>query len=358
LAQRRAEEKLTTAFLEGDLAPGKYHDGGNLGLYLRVEPKGQRFWVQRITIQGKRREMGLGSYPLIDIQYARERAIENKRIAYEGGDPLELRRLAKKGKTPADAKSIAAPTVPNPAAAADTNSQPLIEEDWPALAPYDLARWWKDLSSRDEVAARALRFATLTMTTVADVRQMLWADVDLTAGIWAIPASRSSTRQDRRIPLSGLAGVALRQREASAGSRADEPTAFVFANPSGTALSEMAISSVMHRMHEEALAGKMSGYADPRSGRPAVPLGMRTTFQEWANENGAENEIIQLALRDGAPKSRKSAALLDLMEDWARALRGAAAAQPAQKTAKAPAPADPKRKKARGWAIGSVTGPR
>jgi len=40
--------------------PGKHHDGGGLGLCLRVEPNGARFWVQRIAIRGKRRELGLG----------------------------------------------------------------------------------------------------------------------------------------------------------------------------------------------------------------------------------------------------------------------------------------------------------
>ena len=353
MAQRRAEEKLTTAFLEGDLAPGKYHDGGNLGLYLRVEPKGQRFWVQRITIQGKRREMGLGSFPLIDIQFARERAIENKRIAYEGGDPLELRRLAKKGRAPSETKAV-----PTPGSVTNVESPPAVDEDWPALAPYDLTRWWKDLSSRDDVAARAMRFVTLSMSTMSDVRQMLWGDVDLAAGIWTIPAARSSTRQDRRIPLSPLAVVALRQRESSVGSRADEPTAFVFANPSGAALSEMAISSVMHRMHEEAIAGKMTGYTDPRSGRPAVASGLRTTFQEWANENGLEAEVIQLALRQGAAKTRKPSPLYNLLENWARALRGVTTPPQSTPKAKAPATADPKAKKARGWAIGSVTGLR
>ena len=35
---RRADKALTAVFVKGNLGPGKYHDGGGLGLYLRVEP--------------------------------------------------------------------------------------------------------------------------------------------------------------------------------------------------------------------------------------------------------------------------------------------------------------------------------
>ena len=32
--------------------PGKYHDGAGTGLFLRVDPNGGRFWIQRVTIRG------------------------------------------------------------------------------------------------------------------------------------------------------------------------------------------------------------------------------------------------------------------------------------------------------------------
>lgn len=83
---------LTAAKLNGTLAPGKYHDGGGTGLYLRVEANGSRFWVQRITINGKRREIGLGSPPLVSLATARRKAVANKQIAIDGGDPLAEKR--------------------------------------------------------------------------------------------------------------------------------------------------------------------------------------------------------------------------------------------------------------------------
>ena len=81
------------------LGPGKYFDGTGHGLYLRVEPNGTRFWVQRIVIHGKRREMGLGNYPLISLAEAREAAMANKKLAYLGGDPMAERRKSKRSIT-------------------------------------------------------------------------------------------------------------------------------------------------------------------------------------------------------------------------------------------------------------------
>jgi len=91
---RRNGKALTAASLMAEKAPGKHHDGGGLGLYLRVEPNGARFWVQRITIRGKRRELGLGSPPTVTLAKARDKATDNKRVAIAGGDPLQAKRLA------------------------------------------------------------------------------------------------------------------------------------------------------------------------------------------------------------------------------------------------------------------------
>jgi hypothetical protein len=55
---RRPERALSARFVEMVTQPGKYFDGQ--GLFLRVAKNGARQWVQRITIRGKRREIGLG----------------------------------------------------------------------------------------------------------------------------------------------------------------------------------------------------------------------------------------------------------------------------------------------------------
>ena len=57
-------KKLTSRFIETINKPGKYYDS-NFGLFLRVYPSGSKNWVQRITINGKRREKGLGSLKIL-----------------------------------------------------------------------------------------------------------------------------------------------------------------------------------------------------------------------------------------------------------------------------------------------------
>lgn len=86
---------LTAASVNAAKTPGKYHDGKGTGLFLLVKPTGGRFWVQRLTVRGKRRELGLGSPPVVSLAEAREQALENKRLARMGGDPLAEKRRAK-----------------------------------------------------------------------------------------------------------------------------------------------------------------------------------------------------------------------------------------------------------------------
>ena len=57
-----------------------------------VKDSGRRSWVQRLTIGGKRVNMGLGSYPMIGLAEAREVARENAREAYYGRDPRLTRK--------------------------------------------------------------------------------------------------------------------------------------------------------------------------------------------------------------------------------------------------------------------------
>lgn len=90
--KRHPKEKLTAAFVRTVSEAGKYQDGN--GLMLVVDASGARRWVQRITIRGKRREMGLGPSGLVSLKEARETARENRKLARTGGDPLAAKRLA------------------------------------------------------------------------------------------------------------------------------------------------------------------------------------------------------------------------------------------------------------------------
>jgi integrase len=85
-------QKALTAAAVRNAKPGKHYDGN--GLFLRVDVTGARRWVQRITVRGKQREIGLGSAALVSLAEAREWALSNRRLARAGGDPLAAKREA------------------------------------------------------------------------------------------------------------------------------------------------------------------------------------------------------------------------------------------------------------------------
>ena len=64
------------------------------GLYLKVTKAGRKQWVQRIAYNGKRHDIGLGSYSLISLAEARDTAWNNRKQAKAGGDPLADKRKA------------------------------------------------------------------------------------------------------------------------------------------------------------------------------------------------------------------------------------------------------------------------
>ena len=82
---RHPEKALSAAFIRS-APPGRHADGN--GLYLFVQPAGTRSWVQRLVIRGRRHELGLGAVGLVPLAKAREKALANRRLAREGGDPL------------------------------------------------------------------------------------------------------------------------------------------------------------------------------------------------------------------------------------------------------------------------------
>ena len=66
--------------------PGRYSDGG--GLHLYISKAGRKSWVLRITVDGRRRDIGLGGYPSVSLARAREKAADNRAAIAEGRDPV------------------------------------------------------------------------------------------------------------------------------------------------------------------------------------------------------------------------------------------------------------------------------
>lgn len=404
---RNPRKALTARLVDSALGPGKYFDGN--GLFLKVHPNGSRQWIQRITIRGKRRELGLGSPPAVPLVKAREMALENRGEAMLGGDPLQRKREAARVLTFTQAveeylaskldefknekhkaqwqstldtyakpvlgpKKVSQITVQdvllvlqpiwagktetasrlrgrieavlswataaghrsgdNPARWAGNLKELLPKpskvanaDNHPALALGDVSRWWKALGEREGMAAQALRFQTLCASRSGEVRGMTWAEIEkskstpatsatlrhgvpalsdsdgadsqisrdtpatsATSATWTIPASRMKAGREHRVPLTLVALELLERLPRMKGSP------YVFSAPRGGMLSDMTLSAVMRRMHEDDVKSGGEGFLDPRSKRPAVPHGLRATFRQWAAERGHDRDMAEMAL--------------------------------------------------------------
>ena len=90
---RRLHSALSDRVVKAATAPGRIFDGQ--GLFLLVTPGGAKIWKQRITVKGRRQELGLGPYPVVTLAKAREVALENRRMVRDGLNPKVERRRAR-----------------------------------------------------------------------------------------------------------------------------------------------------------------------------------------------------------------------------------------------------------------------
>lgn len=69
--------------------------GGVAGLYLAVNPPRASSWILRVKVGEKRRDIGLGGYPDVTLEQAREKAREARDQIAKGIDPVEARKAAR-----------------------------------------------------------------------------------------------------------------------------------------------------------------------------------------------------------------------------------------------------------------------
>ena len=71
--------------------PGRYGDGN--GLYLVIAPTGTKNWVQRVRVDGKRTDRGLGGVGKVSLAQARKFASANQVALQQGRNPVVQGRL-------------------------------------------------------------------------------------------------------------------------------------------------------------------------------------------------------------------------------------------------------------------------
>lgn len=222
------------------------------------------------------------------------------------------------GENPARWKGNLQQLLPSPNKVQRTVGQPALPLD-------QVADWFRKLQKRDGMAASALEFLTLTAARSGEVRGATWNEIDLKNGIWVVPAERMKAGREHRVTLPSAAIALLKELPRF------KDCPYVFPSPKNGQMSDMTLSAVMRRIQEAEVKAGRPGYLDQRSGKPAVPHGLRSTFRDWAAERTSyPREMAEMALAhfigNEVERAYRRSDMLekrrDLMEDWARFLIG------------------------------------
>ena len=173
------------------------------------------------------------------------------------------------GENPAAWRGHLEATLPKPAK--------LTRGHHAALAYTEMAPFMTDLRARPALAALALELAVLTATRTSEVLNAKWAEFDLDAGLWTIPAERMKARREHRVALSKRALAIVKELSTAPSSE------FVFpGQKAGKPLSNMAMLMLLERMGRR---GAITSH------------GFRSTFSDWASEvSPFSSELRETAL--------------------------------------------------------------
>ena len=157
----------------------------------------------------------------------------------------------------------------------------------------------------------AFALLVLTATRSGEVRQARIEEFDLDGATWTIPGDRTKTGRPHRVPLSDAALDVLREARQYA-----DGSGLAFPSARGLTMSDMTLSKLIKEL-----------------GINAVPHGFRSSFRMWAAERtNIPREVAEFALGhvvgDEAERAYQRSDLFerrrDLMDAWARYLRGGA----------------------------------
>jgi integrase len=114
VAGRAEMADLTTTGLKAKLSalakspatsPVRIGDGGGLHLLVKPGSTSGGAWVMRYAFGGKRRDMGLGTFPVVGLAEAREAAEEARKLLRRGVDPLAARNATRAAQAEAAAEA-------------------------------------------------------------------------------------------------------------------------------------------------------------------------------------------------------------------------------------------------------------
>jgi integrase len=146
---------------------------------------------------------------------------------------------------------------------------------------------------RGPIVRAGLMLLALTAARPGELRLATWTEVDLSAGVWTVPAGRMKMRQPHRAPLAPQSVALLESLRADSLARNQDTTFILPSERPGRPLSEAAFGTALRIM-----------------GFPAsvhTPHGFRSSFSTIANESGLWNyDAVERALahQDGSDVRR------------------------------------------------------
>ena len=144
-----------------------------------------------------------------------------------------------------------------------------------AAMPFEeLPSFVAKLRENKSMSALALEFTILTAARSGEVYGAQWAEFDLKAGIWIIPAHRMKAAEEHRVPLSSRALEILNQLAEH------KMSDYVFTGRGNKPMSNMAMAMLLRDMV------------------PNVTVhGMRSAFRDWAGEKTHfPRDVAEMAL--------------------------------------------------------------
>jgi integrase len=181
-----------------------------------------------------------------------------------------------------------------------------------ALPWGETSAFLAELKKQDGVAALALQFTILTAARTGEVIGARLLEVDMNTAVWTVPAERTKTGIEHRVPLSDAALAVLRQATKLRQTQVADARLFPGskAGKVSAGLSNMAMLAVLRRIGRDDL----------------TVHGFRSTFRDWASEaTRHEHEVVEKALAHTIESKTEAAYrrgdLLEkrrpLMNDWA-----------------------------------------
>ncbi len=183
---------------------------------------------------------------------------------------------------------------------------------------------WKDVpilihdvlhSGKPSLSKVMLEFLILTAARSGEVRAMTWDEVELTEAVWTVPAERMKAKTSHRVPLSARAVEILQAQQ----KKSEHPD-LTFPTVRGKVPSDMILTKFL-RDHK---------VLSSEPGRTATAHGFRSSFRNWASENGYIRDYAERALahtiRNQAEAAYHTTDLLDqrrdMMEAWSQYVCG------------------------------------